>query len=541
MKRFASLYLALDATSRTSEKVEHLVRYFNEAPAADAAWALALMTGRRPGGVASTPLLRRLASERTGQPDWMIGECHAAVGDFSETIALLVSGPSAGSDEPLHETLENRVLPLHGASESVRRGIIESAWEAFDADQRFVFHKLIRGGFRVGVQKRLVVRAVAERFGVEPLEMAHRMSGTFQPTAEAFLGLGRDDSGNDPSRPYPFYLAHQLPGRPQELGDPREWVAEPKWDGIRAQLIRREGRVFLWSRGEEPIDRQFPEIVRAAAALPDGMALDGEILAWRDEGPRSFAALQERLNRKAAPTDQPGLFESPESVVFMAYDLLEAAGADLRPLPFADRRARLEALIPPSHPTLRLSPILGSQTWEDLERQRASARAMGAEGLMLKRRGGAYGVGRAKDPAGTGWWKWKLDPLTVDAILIYAQPGSGRRAGLFTDYTFAVRDPEAGVSALTPFAKAYSGLTQAEIEQVDAWVRAHTLRKMGPVRQVEPLLVFEIGFEAIQSSKRHSSGIAVRFPRILRWRQDKTAQEADTIQSLRDLLKAMES
>lgn len=540
MKRFTNLYLALDATSRTNDKVDHLVRYFQAAPPADAAWALALMTGRRPGGVASSPLLRRLAAERAEQPDWIIAECHAAVGDFSETIALLVPGPSIGSDEPLHETLENRVLPLLNASESARRTIIESAWDAFDADQRFVFHKLIRGGFRVGVQKRLVVRALAERFGVEPLVMAHRMSGAFEPTADAFLRLGSDDGGVDLSRPYPFYLAHQIAGPPQDLGDPRDWVAELKWDGIRAQLIRRGGRIFLWSRGEEPIEHQFPEITHAAGALPDGVALDGEILAWRNDRPRSFAALQERLNRKAPPIAQPGLFESPETVVFMVYDLLEAWGDDLRALPLTERRARLEDILPSSHPTLRLSPLLHSASWEDLERQRVSARGMGAEGLMLKNRNGAYGIGRTKDPAGTGWWKWKLDPLTVDAILIYAQPGSGRRAGLYTDYTFAVRDPEAGNDALTPFAKAYSGLTQTEIEQLDAWVRAHTLKKMGPVRQVEPLLVFEIAFEAIQSSTRHASGIAVRFPRILRWRHDKTAQEADTIQSLRDLLKALE-
>jgi DNA ligase-1 len=538
MRRFTRLFTDLDATTSTGEKLAALEAYFRDAPPEDACWGLALLTGNRPKGAASTAVLRQLALEVTGQPDWLLAECHAAVGDLSETIALLLPEPVTASDEALHRTMEERVLPLIGASIEQKRDLIRDAWRAFDSDQRLVYHKLIRGGWRLGVQKRLVTRALAAVAGIDPDVMAHRMVGSFRPTPEAFAELLSEESTADyATRPYPFFLAHSLAGEPASLGDIGDWLAEWKWDGIRSQLIRRDGGITLWSRGEEPIGHQFPEIVAAAGGLERGTVLDAEVLLWRGDGPRPFADLQTRLNRKVAPTHQLGLFDETRAVL-LAYDLLELGGEDLRPRPFAERRELLERAVDAlDSETIRVSPLVHAGDWHDLGTMRSQARARGAEGLMLKHRASSYGVGRTRSADDPGWLKWKVEPYTVDAVLTSAQPGSGRRANLYTDYTFAVWDRSGGEPALVTFAKAYSGLDQGEIERLDRWIRTHTTHKRGPFRQVEPVQVFELGFEGLQASERHKSGIAVRFPRILRWRTDKPAAEADTLDTLRDLLR----
>jgi DNA ligase-1 len=299
--------------------------------------------------------------------------------------------------------------------------------------------------------------------------------------------------------------------------------------------VKRASNVHLWSRGEELITHRFPEIAAAATRLPDGTVLDGEVLAFRDERPMPFAALQQRIGRQK----QVAQLVRAVPVVFMTYDLLEQNGADVRTVPQGERRARLQALLVGDAPdarqpagVLRISPTVCAQTWEELAIQRSDARARGVEGLMLKRLTSAYGVGRRRGD----WWKWKIDPFTIDAVLIYAQPGSGKRASLLTDYTFGVWDG----GRLVPIAKAYSGLSNDEIAEMDRWIRRHTLERFGPVRHVEPVHVFELGFEAIARSSRHQSGIAVRFPRMLRWRKDKKAADADTLDSVRDLLAAIE-
>lgn len=539
MQRFTRLFLDLDATTSTTEKLETLRAYFTVAPAADAAWALALLTGNSPKRAASTTALQSLAVETTGCPPWLLSECHAAVGDLSETIALLLPDPPSASDEPLHRVMEDRVLPLIGASEDTRRSVILAAWRAFDADQRLVYHKLVRGGFRLGVQKRLVTRALAAAFHVPPEAMAHRLTGPIRPDAASFAALTRPDGPADnASRPYPFFLAHPLDTAPDQLGPVTDWQAEWKWDGIRSQLIRRAGVTALWSRGEEPIAAQFPEIIAAAARLPAGTVLDGEILLWRDHAPRPFAELQTRLNRKVAPIHQPGLFEDTRAVL-LAYDLLERNGVDTRARPLRERRQALNDLIGHADDeTIRLSPVLESNDWPGLARLQQSARHQGAEGLMLKHLDSPYGIGRTRDATNPGWFKWKVDPYTADAVLVSAQPASGRRANLYTDYTFAAWDRSTDDQRLVTFAKAYSGLDQSEIEELDRWIRANTVSKQGPFRQVRPVQVFELGFEGIQLSGRHKSGLAVRFPRILRWRRDKPAAEADTLETLRALLRS---
>ena len=526
MKAFADLYTALDETTRTNEKLDALVRYFSSAPPADAAWVVYFLSGLRPRQPVPRNKVREWATREAGISEWLFGECYDAVGDMAETITLLLPDTGASSDLPLRYWVEDRLLPLRNATEEEQRASVTGAWRELDRTQRFVWNKLLTGGFRVGVSQRLVTRALATVGGIEDAVVAHRLMGSWEPTPAFYEELlAKEARGADVGRPYPFFLAHPLEAEPSGLGDPAGWQAEWKWDGIRAQLIRRAGQTFLWSRGEELIGEGFPEIVEAGDALPGGTVLDGEVLPWSGEGVLPFSELQRRLGRKAP--SRKILAEVP--AVFLAYDLLEMDGRDVREQPLAWRREQLERLVAgAAQAPLRISPLVDPGSWEDLAARRAACRDRGVEGLMLKRSDSPYRVGRVRGD----WWKWKVDPFTADAVLIYAQRGSGKRASLYTDYTFGVWDN----GQLVPFAKAYSGLTDAEIRQVDSFVRRNTVEKFGPVRTVKPELVFELAFEGIQRSPRHKSGIAVRFPRIARWRKDKPIEEADSLDSVRSLL-----
>ena len=527
MKAFADLYFALDETTAPSEKIAALVAYFRTASPRDAMWAVHLLSGRRPRRLVSPAKLRAWAAAEAGVPDWLFDESYQAVGDLAETITLLLPDTGAVSERPLAEWVESRLLELRGQDDTVQRRELGRAWRELGRRERYVWNKLLTGSVRVGVSAQLVVKALAEVSGVDEGTIAHRLMGTWEPGQEFFERLIASDTRDaDVSRPYPFYLAYPLDSEPAALGEARDWVVEWKWDGIRAQLIRRAGGTFLWSRGEELLNGRFPEVEEAAALLPEGTVLDGELLPWVAGAPLPFAQMQRRIGRKTL--GRKVLSEVP--VVLVAYDLLEERGEDLRSRPLGERRQRLAALIAttPSAGRLVLSPAVEAAAWPDVERARERAREAGAEGLMLKRRASAYGVGRRRGD----WWKWKVDPHSVDAVLIYAQPGSGRRAGLYTDYTFGIWDGD----QLVPFAKAYTGLTDEEIRRVDAFVRRHTLEKFGPVRTVKPELVFELAFEGIQRSTRHKSGVAVRFPRMARWRTDKRPEEADTLETVRGLI-----
>ena len=527
MKKFARLFAAIDETTATNEKVAALVAYFGSAPPADAAWAVHFLTGRRPKRLVGSRKLAAWAADEADIPEWLFEESYHAVGDLAETITLVLPDDGASSELSLAHWVEERLLRLRGEDDDVQREVLVGAWRELDRKERFVWNKLITGSFRVGASQRLVIRALAEVSGVEEGVIAHRLMGAWDPTPEFFQRLIAPDTRDaDVSRPYPFFLAHPLEAEPASLGDLQEWIAEWKWDGIRAQLIRRAGRTFLWSRGEELLAGRFPEVEETGGLLPEGTVIDGELLPWVDGVPLPFAQLQRRIGRKNL--GRKILDEVP--AVLVAYDLLEEAGTDIRPRPLSERRSRLAALVEsvPAAGRLILSPAVSVSDWEALTEARRAAREMGAEGLMLKRLSSEYGVGRRRGD----WWKWKVDPLTVDAVLIYAQPGSGKRAGLFTDYTFGIWEG----NHLVPFAKAYSGLTDEEIRKVDAFVRRNTLEKFGPVRTVKPELVFELHFEGIQRSSRHKSGIAVRFPRMARWRTDKKAEEADNIETVRGLL-----
>ena len=538
MNRFTALYLALDATNSTREKTAAIRDYLDEVDDDDAAWAVSLLTGNRPKGLGVSRLLRDLCLEASDCPDWLFEECRTAVGDLSETIALLLPTPERRSTETLTEVMTRRVLPLRTATSDEKRRLVRDVWSNFGSEERLVYHKLVRGGFRVGVQRKTVVRALAETGGVDAELIAHRLTGRFDPMPDRYRALLETERpGEHRERPYPFFLAHPLEPPVDSLGAIDEWIIEEKWDGIRAQLIVRGGDRRLWSRGEESIGHLFPELM-AGLDLPNDTVLDGEVLLWGEAGPRSFFDLQKRLNRKGPPETQLDLFPK-DDVRFIAYDLIEFQGEDLRGRPLSERRGRLEALCDDlSCSTIDISEPIDVATWDEAERLRNTARNRGSEGLMLKPRDSIYGVGRTRKA--DGWLKWKVEPLTADAVMIGAQPGSGRRANLYTDYTFAIWDRSGSEPRLVSFAKAYSGLNQDEIEDVDRWIRKNTVDRTGPYRVVRPEQVFELAFEGIQRSTRHQSGIAVRFPRILRRRPDKPASEADDLDTIRGLVDAAE-
>jgi DNA ligase-1 len=524
VKAFSDLYAALDGTTKTNEKIDALTQYLTAAPPEDAIWAIAFLIGRRPKRLIESRKLAQWALAEARMPEWMFSECYSAVGDFAEVMALLLPPAEASTSLSLHYWVEERMLPMREWDDGARRDSIVAAWRQMDEPQRFAWNKLLTGEFRVGVSQNLVVRAIAQASGVDAAVIAHRLMGDWQPTpAFAKELLAPDTRDADLSKPYPFFLAYPLEGAVAGLGDIRDWQAEWKWDGIRAQLIRRGWRTFLWSRGEELITDRFPELDAAGALLPEGTAIDGEVMPWKAGSPLPFAQMQRRIGRKVLTSKI--LAEVP--AVLVAYDLLEVEGEDVRERPLEWRRLKLEQIVAGKE-SLVLSTVVEAQSWTELTAMREESRQRRVEGLMLKRRGSPYRVGRRRGD----WWKWKIDPYSVDAVLIYAQPGNGRRASLFTDYTFGIWEK----GELVPFAKAYSGLTDEEIRKVDEFVRRNTIRTFGPVHVVKPELVFELAFEGIQKSSRHKSGIAVRFPRMARWRTDKKADEADTIDTIRSLL-----
>lgn len=527
MRQFANLFRALEQTTATNEKVAALQAYFSSAPAEDAAWALHFLLGRGTPRAASTPLLMQWVAAESRYPVWLVEECRDAAGDLAETLSLLMPETSAGLDIPLHRLVDERILQIIAMPEEWRREVLTRTWREMDGPQRLVFNKLITGSFRVGVARGLVVRALAGLAQVESAVMDHRLMMAWKPNAEDFRRLLRPGDGEaDVAQPYPFFLASPLTVPPSDLGALDDWLVEWKWDGLRAQIIRRQGQALIWSRGEEMVSQTFPEITEAARVLDNGAVLDGEILAWRDDRPLSFGILQRRIGRKEAGAT----VRSSAPVIFLAFDVLELGGKDVRLWPLRERRAALQRIVTALGPgwPLRISPSPTLAGWEEAAKIHRESRARGVEGLMFKRWTSAYQAGRVRGD----WWKWKIDPYVIDAVLIYAQQGHGRRAGLFTDYTFGVWHE----GELVPVAKAYSGLNAAEIAEVDSFVRRNTTGKFGPVRVVKPELVFELAFEGLRESTRHRAGIALRFPRMNRWRKDKKPPEADQLETLRRLL-----
>lgn len=546
MQAFAQLYARLDATTSSNARLAALQDYFANAPAEDAAWAVYFLAGGRPRQLVPSRVLREVARAMAGLPEWLFEESYHSVGDLAETVSLVLPDQPSQSQEGLAWWVEQALLPLRGLPPETLQQKLPELWGQLDRAELMLCIKLITGSFRVGVSKLLVTRALASLAELDPKQVAQRLVGytdlSHRPTAAAYQALiappSEDEHALRGGQPYPFFLAHPLQTPLEQfderLGPIEHWQAEWKWDGIRAQLVKRDGQLWVWSRGEELVTERFPEFQALLEHLPDGTVLDGEIVVWHEgTGVQPFALLQTRLGRKTL--GKKLLQEAP--VVLLAYDLLQWQGHDWRSRPQAERRAQLDQLLEQvALPLLQPSPVIQASSWQALAELREESRTRGVEGMMLKARDAQYGVGRTKD-VGT-WWKWKVEPFTVDAVLIYAQAGHGRRANLYTDYTFAVWDgpPEASERQLVPFAKAYSGLTDEEMHKVDALVRRTTVEKFGPVRSVTPTQVFELAFEGIALSKRHKSGIAVRFPRLLRWRHDKPVQEADTLAVLHELL-----
>lgn len=567
MRAFAELYSRLDATTSSNAKLSAMRDYFASVPAEDAAWAVYFLAGGRPRQLVPTKLLREQAMTLGNLPEWLFEESYQAVGDLAETLSLLLPEAVHSSDQGLAIWMEEKLLPLRGLPPEELAERLPTFWAQLDRISLMVCIKLITGSFRVGVSKLLVTRALAALADIDSKRVAQRLVGytdlSNRPTAEGFQKLIAPESADEHAQrggqPYPFFLAHALQQPVDQfetlLGPVDNWQVEWKWDGIRAQLVKRDGRVWIWSRGEELVTDRFPELLTLVHNLPDGTVIDGEIVVWKAPEPvapeskafeldtqgteqsapsvQPFALLQQRIGRKTL--GKKILEEVP--VVLLAYDLLEWQGHDWRSRPQQERRTQLDKLIDDcKSPVLLPSPVISARDWQDLAEQREASRSLGVEGMMLKAKDALYGVGRTKDMG--VWWKWKVDPFSVDAVLIYAQRGHGRRASLYSDYTFAVWDgpPQASERTLVPFAKAYSGLTDEEMRKVDAIVRKTTVEKFGPVSSVTPTLVFELGFEGIALSKRHKSGIAVRFPRMLRWRQDKSVTEADSLSTLQDLL-----
>ncbi|MBJ7882418.1 ATP-dependent DNA ligase [Gelidibacter salicanalis] len=526
MKHFSDLISAIEITNKTNSKIDALVDYLKIAPEKDKLWLITLFTGKRPPRPVKTTLMRQWCLEITGLPEWLFLESYSNVGDLGETIALMLPDPVYHIDKSLSDWM-TELIALKPKSDADKKQYVLQAWSGLHMQERLIFNKLIGGSFRIGVSKKTLVNALAKYSGIDANRLMHSIIGNWDINNISFEDLLNGEHINyDNSKPYPFCLAYALEKELPKLGQPEEWQVEYKWDGIRGQIVKRNGEIFIWSRGEELVTSQFPELVAIMESFKEDFVIDGEILALKDNAVLLFNDLQKRLNRKNVSKKM--LEDIP--VGFYVYDLLEWNGKDIRTKPLSYRRQLLEQLLDrgKAHDTLVISEIIEFQDWNDLDGIRNKAREFNSEGLMLKQKNSPYHTGRKKGD----WWKWKVDPLTIDAVMIYAQKGSGRRSSKYTDYTFAVKKDD----GLVTVAKAYSGLTDKEITEISRFVNKNAIEKFGPVRTVKPELVFEIAFEGIALSNRHKSGVALRFPRILRWRRDKSVDDIDTIEQVKLLI-----
>lgn len=528
LELFANLVSELSASTKTNEKIQSLVDYFAIAPDADKVWVIAIFSGRKPRRAVNSRLMREWCTEMGNIPEWLFNECYHTVGDLSETLALLL--PDVNNENQKTESLSyylEKFISIEKEDENIKKKFIVASWQQMNKNEQFVFNKFITGSFRIGVSQKTIVNALAKVVELSPSVIAHRISGNWDPVTTTFKELLSETASlSDFSKPYPFYLAYAIDGEVENLGDINEWQAEWKWDGIRGQIIKRNNELFVWSRGEELMTDKFPEYFILKDLLPDGVVLDGEIIPAEQGKPLPFAILQTRIGRKNISKKQ--LQEAPIS--FFVYDLLEYNYEDWREKPLTERRKKLEEIITPiKNNAIQISEIIHCNSWNELAELRKKSREMNSEGIMLKRKTSDYKVGRKRGD----WWKWKIDPLTIDCVMVYAQKGSGRRSNLYTDYTFAVKDGD----KLVTFTKAYSGLTDKEFGQIDNFVKRNSIEKFGPVRTVKPELVFEIAFEGIAASNRHKSGVALRFPRMSRWRKDKTVEDINTMDDLKEMLK----
>lgn len=539
MKDFASLIAQIDQTNSTNDKVQLMVDYFKSHDSATNAWAIFILMGKQKKRILTSARLRKVINQISDVPTWLMEECYSAVGDTAEMIALISESLLAKNKDEndinheftLVEWMEKKLPPLAKLPEPELAQQLENWWRSFSQQQIFVLNKVLTGAMRIGVSELLVFKALSIALEVDRSLLATRLMGEFEPTAETFESLSIEPTGNesDPARgliPLPFCLASPIVNPSESLEDAKDWLVEWKWDGIRAQIHKQGDQVEIWSRGEDRITKSFPDIVNALVETDFTGVLDGEIVAGDWALPSPFQQLQVRLNKKN-PTAK---FISENKISFIAYDLLVDKTQDIRTSTLLERRKSLKDVmtsLPSSF--FGLSKHIEGDDWTELAQERDAARLKGAEGFMLKKLSSQYVGGRKRGI----WFKWKLEPLTIDTILTAAQPGTGKRASLYTDYTFSIWKDE----VLVPIAKAYSGLDDKEIRSLDSWIRRNTLERFGPVRTLKPEKVFEIGFEGVAESRRHKSGYALRFPRILRERADKDAANANKVEDVAEILK----
>ena len=557
-RSFGNLINNLEQCNSTKKKINLISVFIKDIDPRDGSWILLLLMSTRQKRVITGRRLKDILQASFRMPSWLIDDCFAQVGDSAETISLL--WPQLKSEltdaniecsevynklfnepkesKPLHWWMETLLPAIKDATETTQNRLILKLWSDIADQDHYLTNKLITGGFRNGVSKGLVVKSIAQAYELDESTVLERLMKPIEINNIWFQELTHPVSINRTDRgaiPYPFYLASPVEIEKIKETPPADWRLEYKWDGIRGQLIKRDTGAYLWSRGEELVNHVFPEIIEMAENLPDGTVLDGEILCWQKDvrKPMAFASLQRRLGRKTV--NKKLLKECP--TVFLAYDILEHKSIDIRAYNLRDRLKLLESVqLNYNHPCLVIDNEKEFAEWEELIQLRDRARLEGAEGLMIKKISSHYLSGRKRGY----WWKYKHDPMTLDAVLIYAQAGTGKRANLFTDYTFALWDDSNKYSKdrkLVTFAKAYSGLNNSELMELDKWIRTHTIERYGPTRVVEQKQIFEIAFEGVMESKRHKCGLAVRFPRIHRWRIDKPVMEADCIEQAQALLK----
>jgi len=541
LNNFSELFLNLDSSNSTNNKIEVLKNYFLSNDPIDNSWAIYLLTGKSNKRFISGRYLKNLFSELYEYPVWLIDTCYLKVGDSAEVITLLLKNKSTSRKKvllniSLNELLSKTIPDLSKLNDEEKNFKIKNMWETLPEDNHLIFNKILTGTFRVGVSIGLITKSISKLINIDEEIISHRLMGNFEPSIDSYEFLINKNINLQElnSKPFPFLLANTIEDKifKHSINDFQfEW----KYDGIRMQLIKRSGNVSLWTRGQELVNDSFPELVDKMSHIKDDFVLDGELLVWnfKEQIAFDFSLLQKRINRKS-PTRS---IQIKYPIIFIAYDLLEINGRDIREIKLENRRIELEKYFSKWHnktennisAIFKICNLIFPKDWPDALNYKEKSRENNTEGLIIKKKTSIYSSGRKRGI----WWKYKVDPMQLDAVLIYAKGGSGRRAGLYTDYSFALwKDKE-----LIKFASAYSGLTNIEIKELDKWIRKNTIEKFGPVRSLKPEMVFEISFEKIQISKRHKSGIAVRFPRITKWRKDKKINDADSLENAYELMR----
>jgi len=527
MKAFAKLISNLEQTSKEAFKVTALAQYFSNATDEDKLWTLALFTGTRPKRVVDIKALKEFAEQVYTEGEWLFEASHQIVGDMAETIAYFLPKAKRNGNHTLSEWI-SMIRTIFNAERIDQRDAITKAWDTLRPEERFIFNKLITGGFRIDVSLKLLSKALAIVTGKDENLLAHKLNSDWHPDEVSFETLiFTENPEAEKSKPYPFHLAHTLESTVAELGDISNWQVERKWDGIRVQVIVRGNKISIWSRKGDILSSKVPELKPLAESMEDGTVLDGELICFKNGKILPINNLRTRFGRRNNSKKQ--FEESP--CVFMAYDILEFKGEDIRNKDLAERRKKLEKVILQyydEHKIILLSDIINNDNWESINSEREKSREHQVTGLVLKNKKSIYGSSRVEGD----WWKWPVDPLFIDAILLYAQAGEGGSSKMYREYSFALWHGE----DLVTFAKAKSGLEDKELKELTSFVKKNTKEKFGPVRSVAAVQIFRLAFDSITASKRHKSGILLKNPRLIEWLRDKNIEDGNNLDDLKKML-----